>query len=105
MAFEKVRGILLKKGMIEEYNKMSVLDYAYQTHFSKNYSDNKRENNLHYYMEGQYDLLSVLNYINMIFFEECEKGGEQGMTILKDLIYKCFRDLNENLDKYNDLYD
>lgn len=105
MAFEKVRDILLKKEMIEEYNKITLLDYAYQTRFSKNYSDNKRENNLHYYIEGQNDILAVLNYIYTTLFEECEKGGEQGMTILKDLIYKCYRDLSEHIDYYNELYD
>lgn len=104
MAFEKVKDILLKKGMIEEYNKIALLDLACQTRFSKNHSDdNKRENNLRYYLEGQYDLLSIFNYAYITFRDECENGGEQGMTILKDLIYKCFRDLNENLDNYHDL--
>lgn len=104
MALEKIRTILLKKGMIEEYNKITLLDYACQTRFSKNYSDNKRENNLHYYIEGQLDLLAVLSYIHMTFFDECKEKGEAGMIELKDLLYKCFRDLGKNIDKYHDLF-
>ena len=103
---EKIKGILLKYRKIEDYTKFSVLDLACKTIFTQErYKASKKENNISYYCVGQGDILEVLDYIHDTFIDECREKGEAGMIELKDLIYKCYRELSKNIDYYQDLFE